>query len=176
MSFWRSIYYKWLSLKIPLRKRQFMGHDLDGNTFWEFSNANSPERPRRIVQLKSTSGSYVDYKLPPQWSQWLRHVRRDPPTIEELQQEQARLAFLKHRIAAAEQRWKSVPLKTSSVSKDEVMVGATDTSTSQPESRTKKQDSSNVKSQYTYKKMYTFKKRSSDEFEPQAWSSKPLKR
>ncbi|KAK9477185.1 hypothetical protein V1514DRAFT_283584 [Lipomyces japonicus] len=120
--YWTQLYNKWRSIKIPLRKKFYVGQDLDGNTFWEFENKNMPSRPRRIVQLRNRTQAYIDYKLPPQWNQWLRYVRHDPPTIEELQNEELRLATLKQRILEADARWKSIPLKTKSNIKDDVPI------------------------------------------------------
>ncbi|KAK9449131.1 uncharacterized protein V1518DRAFT_417242 [Limtongia smithiae] len=117
----RELYLRWKGWrKVPFRTKFFIGMDLEGNTFWEFENRNNPGRPRRIVELLGPKKAYIDYKLPPQWNQWLRHVRIDPPSIEELDGEQSRLAGLAAKVAAADARWRSVPLKDSPVANNSV--------------------------------------------------------
>lgn len=109
---WKQMVHKWRSARnVPLRTKFFVGYDLDGNTFWEFQNYNDPARMRRIVEYRNPKLNYVDYKLPPQWVQWLRHNRPSHPTLQELYADQVRQENLKGLIREADQRWKEVPLK-----------------------------------------------------------------
>ncbi|PWW75732.1 hypothetical protein C7212DRAFT_295557, partial [Tuber magnatum] len=101
------IYYTWKSLKLPWRRKVFVGMDLDGNSFWEIP-VSAHGRSRRIVTYKDPKRDLVDYKLPPQWIQWLRR-NRVAPTIEELHADIARQAQLKQLAAAADARWNSKP-------------------------------------------------------------------
>ncbi|VVT56712.1 uncharacterized protein SAPINGB_P005228 [Magnusiomyces paraingens] len=106
------LYHQWRALRnVPFRKKFFIGYDLDGNTYWEFFNPNNPLRPRRIVDYRETRKNWVDYKMPPQWMQWLRFARPTYPTLEELAADKQRQELLKYRVMEAEQRWQSVPLK-----------------------------------------------------------------
>lgn len=115
---WRRLYFKFKSLRnVPFRKKWFIGYDLEGNTFWEMNNLNFPTRPRRIIFPRETHLNLVDYKLAPQWVQWLRHARPHAPTLEELINDQNRQAMIKLKAAAAEQKWKSIPLKEEADSK-----------------------------------------------------------
>lgn len=108
----RQAYLQWCSLRtVPFRTKFFVGYDLDGNTYWEFYNANNPLRPRRIVEYRENALNWVDYKMPPQWMQWLRFTRPHYPTLEELHDDKVRQELLKYRVQAAEERWKSIPLK-----------------------------------------------------------------
>lgn len=50
-----------------------------------------------------------DVKVPPQWSQWLRHTRFEPPTIAELQTDVVRQQRIKMLAAEADARWASKP-------------------------------------------------------------------
>jgi len=63
---------------------------------------------RRIVQ-SPPSVQYSDLKIPPQWHQWLRYTRHDPPTIEELSQDVARQERLKILARQADERWAAKP-------------------------------------------------------------------
>lgn len=108
----RQAYLRWRSLRnVPFRKKFFIGYDLDGNTYWEFHNDNNPLRPRRIVEYRENKGNWVDYKMPPQWMQWLRFTRPHYPTLQELYADKVRQEILKLKVKAAEERWKSIPLK-----------------------------------------------------------------
>ncbi|KAK9464412.1 hypothetical protein V1512DRAFT_250109 [Lipomyces arxii] len=159
----RSIWLRWKMLRrVPFRKRFLIGTDLEGNTFWEWNNLNNPGRQRRLVELRNGKTEYVDYSLPPQWGQWLRHVRYEPPTVQELMNENVRRAGIAARVAAAEQRWKSIPLKDRPVEHNSVspqgMPGADmlDTNKSRPASH----QHSAVGS----------------EFQPSNWTRKPAQR
>ncbi|KAK9360632.1 hypothetical protein V1504DRAFT_475839 [Lipomyces starkeyi] len=197
--FFRSLYLRWKALrKVPFRKRFLIGTDLEGNTFWEWQNLNNPGRQRRMVELRTAKRDYVDYKLPPQWNQWLRHVRIVPPTIDELMQDEARLAGIQAKIQAAEKRWKSVPLKQTAVAPGSVspqgMPGSgmlnTDARPAGPTSSKSSAKPQTPAGGITPKRERTERKREEGainpaveehsaggaEFQPQAWQSKPIKR
>ncbi|KAK9323733.1 hypothetical protein V1517DRAFT_90029 [Lipomyces orientalis] len=198
--FLRSLYLRWKALpKVPFRKRFLIGTDLEGNTFWEWHNLNNPGRPRRMVELRTAKRDYVDYKLPPQWSQWLRHVRIEPPSIEELMKEEARLASIQAKVQAAEQRWQSVPLKQTAVSPGSVSpqgmpghgmlnpdasrpTGSTSSpSTATPEApasgfTSKKQRKERTREDGTINPAVEEHSAGGAGFQPQAWQSKPIRR
>ncbi|TGO53274.1 hypothetical protein BOTNAR_0299g00050 [Botryotinia narcissicola] len=116
----RKAWYQWKALRLPWRKRFFVarhsspalheanqrtpGLDLQNNSFWEFRDAITAGRMRRIVQTPS-SIQYSDVKISPQWHQWLRHTREDPPSIEELVGDLARQERLKVLARQADERW-----------------------------------------------------------------------
>ncbi|KAK9483697.1 hypothetical protein V1527DRAFT_453869 [Lipomyces starkeyi] len=197
--FFRSLYLRWKALrKVPFRKRFLIGTDLEGNTFWEWQNLNNPGRQRRMVELRTAKRDYVDYKLPPQWNQWLRHVRIVPPTIDELMQDESRLAGIQAKIQAAEKRWKSVPLKQTAVAPGSVspqgMPGSgmlnTDARPAGPTSSKSSAKPQTPAGGITPKRERMERKREEGainpaveehsaggaEFQPQAWQSKPIKR
>ncbi|TLS24882.1 hypothetical protein PpBr36_08935 [Pyricularia pennisetigena] len=107
----RQAWYKWKALRLPWRKRFLIGLDLQGNTFWEFRDLRGDgpvARWRRIVKFPSST-HYSDVKVSPQWSQWLRHVREHPPSLEEQQQDLVRQQRMKLLAAEADARWKAKP-------------------------------------------------------------------
>ncbi|KAF2458544.1 hypothetical protein BDY21DRAFT_410597 [Lineolata rhizophorae] len=80
------------------------GSDLAGNTYWEFKDAATSRRARRIVRAARRT-PLSDLDLPPQWTQWLRHARPDPPALADLARDVARQARLRELAAAADARW-----------------------------------------------------------------------
>ncbi|OAA38037.1 NADH:ubiquinone oxidoreductase, 17.2kDa subunit [Metarhizium rileyi] len=108
-------WYKWKALRLPWRKRFFIGYDLQGNTYWEFrlakpspGTAPSDSRWRRIVHYpRSTHLSQV--AVSPPWHQWLRHMRRDPPSLDEQKSDVARQQKMKYLAAEADARWEARP-------------------------------------------------------------------
>jgi len=106
----RTAWYRWKSLKLPWRKRFLVGLDLQGNTFWEFRDTLSSHkhRMRRIVQYPSST-HYSEIKISPQWHQWLRHTRSNPPSLTEQSQDVIRQQNLKVLAAEADARWAAKP-------------------------------------------------------------------
>ncbi|KAM5351487.1 hypothetical protein ACJ41O_004210 [Fusarium nematophilum] len=104
-------WYKWKALRLPWRKRFLMGYDLQGNTYWEFRltrGAESNERWRRIVKYPR-SAHYSSVKVSPQWHQWLRHTRQEPPSVEEQHGDVARQVRMRQLAAEADARWEAKP-------------------------------------------------------------------
>lgn len=81
-----------------------IGQDLHGNTYWEFKDRLNAERLRRIVRYHRRT-HFSDVQVSPQWHQWLRHTRSDPPSIQEQQADVVRQVQLKHNAMLADQRW-----------------------------------------------------------------------
>ncbi|PIA88911.1 NADH-ubiquinone oxidoreductase assembly factor N7BML [Cercospora beticola] len=102
-------WFKWKALRLPWRKTFLVGFDLSGNTFWEFKDALNAGRMRRIVKYSNKTPHYSDVKVTPQWHQWLRHTRDEPPTIQEQQYDISRQAMMKRLAAEADERWNSKP-------------------------------------------------------------------
>ncbi|KAJ9202858.1 hypothetical protein DTO164E3_2831 [Paecilomyces variotii] len=103
-----SLWFKWKGLRLPWRKSFLVGQDLAGNTYWEFRDSLNSGRFRRIVKYNPKT-HYGDVKVNPQWHQWLRYVRPEPPTIEEQQQDLIRQQQLKRLAQLADERWASKP-------------------------------------------------------------------
>lgn len=94
---------------MPTNLVRIIGWDLQGNTYWEFRlTRESGERMRRIVKYpQSTHLSAV--KVSPQWHQWLRYTRDQPPTVDEQQGDVLRQARMKKLAAEADARWEAKP-------------------------------------------------------------------
>ncbi|KAI2027731.1 hypothetical protein LOZ48_004526 [Ophidiomyces ophidiicola] len=103
-----SLWIKWKSLRLPWRRFFLVGRDLAGNTFWEFKDSINSSRLRRIVRYNPKT-HYADVKVSPQWHQWLRHVRPEPPSIKEQQHELLRQEQIKYLAKLADERWASKP-------------------------------------------------------------------
>ncbi|KAI9055343.1 hypothetical protein LZ554_000302 [Drepanopeziza brunnea f. sp. 'monogermtubi'] len=103
-------WYRWKALKLPWRKRFLVGFDLQGNSFWEFRDTLSSHkhRMRRIVEFPSTT-QYSEIRISPQWHQWLRHTRSEPPSLTEQSQDVVRQRNLKILAAQADARWAAKP-------------------------------------------------------------------
>ncbi|WPG98975.1 Hypothetical protein R9X50_00177700 [Acrodontium crateriforme] len=106
--FAKQLWLQWKSLKLPWRRQFLVGSDLAGNTFWEFRDQLNATRYRRMVKY-ATQAHYSDIKISPQWHQWLRHTRREAPSIEEQQYDLSRQAMMKQLAAEADERWNSIP-------------------------------------------------------------------
>ncbi|QPH01826.1 hypothetical protein C2857_006029 [Epichloe festucae Fl1] len=101
-------YYKWKALRLPWRKRFFVGYDLQGNTFWEFKLTSAETRFRRIVNYPRST-HYSQVQVSPLWHQWLRHMRAEPPSLEEQSGDVVRQQRMKHLAAEADARWAAKP-------------------------------------------------------------------
>ncbi|KAF2706258.1 hypothetical protein K504DRAFT_471063 [Pleomassaria siparia CBS 279.74] len=104
----RQLWYNWKMKQLPWRSQWLIGFDLEGNTFWEFKDALNAGRRRRIVKY-ARSTHYDDVKVPPQWMQWLRHTRYEPPTLAEQQADIYRQQQMKTLAAQADARWAAKP-------------------------------------------------------------------
>ncbi|KAL8793608.1 MAG: hypothetical protein Q9195_003760 [Heterodermia aff. obscurata] len=101
------LWQRWKTLRLPWRKHQLAGTDLAGNKYW-FFRPTLNARPRRIME-NNPRIPYSDIKIPPQWHQWLRYTRPDPPSLPELQYDVQRLENLKVLARAADERWAARP-------------------------------------------------------------------
>ncbi|KAI9012929.1 hypothetical protein BC832DRAFT_270946 [Gaertneriomyces semiglobifer] len=83
----------WRTLNLPWRSQRFVGHDPNGHMYFEGA-PRADGRARRIIQYPTFSQpTYHEYDptdIPVQWQAWLRYVRSEPPTIEEIQRDEAR--------------------------------------------------------------------------------------
>ncbi|KAI9667042.1 MAG: hypothetical protein M1829_005583 [Trizodia sp. TS-e1964] len=99
----RKAYHWYRSLRLPWRRKYLIGHDLSANLYWELAPSYAlSARPRRLV---SRAARAQELLIPPQWHQWLRHVRSEPPSVEELLADVERVQVLKGRVAEVERRW-----------------------------------------------------------------------
>jgi len=63
---------------------------------------------RRIVQYPPST-HYSEINISPQWHQWLRHTRSEPPSLTEQSQDLIRQRNLKVLAAKADARWAAKP-------------------------------------------------------------------
>lgn len=78
------------------KAKYIVGHDLAGNAYLELpslSGSPDPRHTRRSIQWKEKKelGDYDQRSIPVQWGMWLRHTRREAPTIEELVRDRERI-------------------------------------------------------------------------------------
>lgn len=76
--------------------KHMVGHDLAGNCYLELpslSGSIDPRHTRRSIQWreKKELGDYDQRSIPVQWVMWLRHTRREAPTVEELVRDHERI-------------------------------------------------------------------------------------
>lgn len=92
---------------IPFRKQFFVGYDLHGNTYWEFTIDGNMQRLRRKLEPYQKLLFKSDYltSIPPQWLQWLRRTRDTVPTLEELINDQVRQQKIKVLAQHADAKW-----------------------------------------------------------------------
>ncbi|KAL2357753.1 hypothetical protein BJ546DRAFT_946419 [Cryomyces antarcticus] len=123
----RQLWLRWKALKLPWRRQWLAGHDLAGNTFWEFKDQLNTNRLRRMAR-PNPKLHYSDIKYTPQWHQWLRHTRGAPPSLEEQQYDVSRQAQLKYLAQKADERWASAPsfLDAPSKQQPEPAIGVND--------------------------------------------------
>uniref|UniRef100_A0ABQ0M738 NADH dehydrogenase [ubiquinone] 1 alpha subcomplex subunit n=1 Tax=Mycena chlorophos TaxID=658473 RepID=A0ABQ0M738_MYCCL len=85
-----------------------VGRDFEGNRFYEHPSLVDDPRPRRSVKYRTSDDMYKyiggQRRLAVQWSAWLTHTRRDPPTLEELQADLIRQDRLRHNVALLDAR------------------------------------------------------------------------
>ncbi|KAK5637419.1 hypothetical protein RRF57_013131 [Xylaria bambusicola] len=135
-SFVLRAWHQWKSLRLPWRKRFFVGEfpfppirqttsktanplthtftgsDPQGNTYYELRQprGDAPEgSPHRRLVYYPRSTHYSEVKVPPAWHQWLRHQRFEPPSMEEQVAELQRQARMKLLAAEADARWEAKP-------------------------------------------------------------------
>ncbi|KAH7096641.1 hypothetical protein BKA62DRAFT_491686 [Auriculariales sp. MPI-PUGE-AT-0066] len=89
------------------RAKGYVGKDLVGNKFYEHVTPfgeSSLRKTRRVVQYAAKSSDMWDAvtsqkRLAIQWQAWLSHTRIDPPSVVELQQDEARKTRLQINVA-----------------------------------------------------------------------------
>lgn len=105
---WKRLLHKFQARRdVPFRNKFFVGYDLHGNTYWEFTVDGNMQRLRRKLEPYQESIFKSDYfeTVPPQWLQWLRRMKKDPPTLQELINDQARQVRIKMLAEQADRNW-----------------------------------------------------------------------
>lgn len=98
---------------IPFRRKFFIGYDLHGNTYWEFTVDGNMQRLRRKLEPYNTKIFKADYfsTVPPQWLLWLRRTRNNPPSLQELINDQLRQDRIKILAQQADNKWHEEKLR-----------------------------------------------------------------
>lgn len=107
-TYFQRLWHRWQARRdIPFRRKFFVGYDLAGNTYWEFTIDGNVHNLRRklepYVQLPFKVDHY--HTVPPQWHQWLRRTRPTAPTIQELVNDQIRQERIKLLAQQADRKW-----------------------------------------------------------------------
>lgn len=105
---WKRVLHKFQARRdIPFRRKFFVGYDLHGNTYWEFTIDGNMSRLRRKLEPFQESLFKADYfeTVPPLWLQWLRRTKKEPPTLQELMEDQVRQQRIKILAMQADQKW-----------------------------------------------------------------------
>lgn len=98
---------------IPFRKKFFIGYDLHGNTYWEFTIDGNMQRLRRKLEPYEPVVFKADYfsTVPPQWLMWLRRTRNTPPSLQELMDDQIRQQRIKLLAQMVDEKWHNEKLR-----------------------------------------------------------------
>lgn len=78
------------------KAKYIVGEDLMGNSYLELpslSGSTDVRHTRRSIMWreKRELGDYDQRSIPVQWTMWLRHTRRDAPSLEELERDRQRI-------------------------------------------------------------------------------------
>jgi NADH dehydrogenase [ubiquinone] 1 alpha subcomplex assembly factor 2 len=107
-TYFQRLWHRWQARRdIPFRRKFFVGYDLSGNTYWEFTIDGNLNNLRRKLEPYIKLPFEVDHyhTVPPQWHQWLRRTRPNAPTIQELINDQLRQDRIKILAKQADQKW-----------------------------------------------------------------------
>ncbi|KAG0267869.1 hypothetical protein DFQ27_008049 [Actinomortierella ambigua] len=107
LSLSRRIALSWRSM-FPGQGRHLIGKDAAGNLYFERPDPNGGWNPRRTVELANPSLQYANYdeaNLAVQWQAWLRNTRPLPPTLEEIERDEARKQLTITRAKILDQEW-----------------------------------------------------------------------
>lgn len=72
------------------------------------AGSGTTERLRRIVKYPRST-HYSEVRISPQWHQWLRYTREEPPSIAEQRSDVGRRARMRTLAAEADARWEAKP-------------------------------------------------------------------
>ncbi|PNW78340.1 hypothetical protein CHLRE_09g401150v5 [Chlamydomonas reinhardtii] len=109
-----------------LMRKEKVGEDALGNVYYRWYEGSGEHRTeRREVQWVSEHMYYDPKEVPAEWRMWLRRLRQDPPTPEELVQSAAKAATLSARVAALEEAERLRRLRQQTVGTPDQHAGAT---------------------------------------------------
>jgi NADH:ubiquinone oxidoreductase subunit len=98
------------TLNTPWSNKLFVGHDLQGNMYFEEPmikrGINFPRRSVIYQDGRNHLSQYDPDSIPVQWQAWMRHTRLDPPTLQELQLDLQRQAVTELNVKKLEEKEK----------------------------------------------------------------------
>ncbi|KAL4972061.1 hypothetical protein BDW66DRAFT_144951 [Aspergillus desertorum] len=178
-----SLWFKWKSLRLPWRRSFLVGHDLAGNTYWEFRDRLNAGRFRRILKPPSRT-HYGDVEVSPQWHQWLRYVRAEPPSIQEQQEDLLRqqriqlLADMQKKKWEAEQARLDAPTTQQPGPATQTSDPTLNAASNTPKLGPKRQPNGQAQDKASAKEdpFFRVKDALGEKWEPESWTPKPSKR
>ncbi|KAL5046892.1 hypothetical protein BDW71DRAFT_61181 [Aspergillus fruticulosus] len=176
-----SLWFKWKSLRLPWRRSFLVGYDLAGNTYWEFRDRLNAGRFRRILKPPSRT-HYGDVQVSPQWHQWLRYVRAEPPSIQEQQEDLLRqqriqlLADMHKKKWEAEQARLDAPTTQQPGPATQTNDPTLNAASNAPGSEPKLQRNDQAQDQAKEDPFFRLKDAPGEKWEPEPWTPKPSKR
>ncbi|KAG2451060.1 hypothetical protein HYH02_004328 [Chlamydomonas schloesseri] len=109
-----------------LMRKEKVGEDALGNVYYRWYEGSGEQRTERREVQWSTEHMYYDPKdVPAEWRMWLRRLRADPPTAEELKQSAAKAAALSAKVAVLEEAERLRRLRQQTVGTPDQHAGAT---------------------------------------------------
>ncbi|KAJ3280098.1 hypothetical protein HK104_000907 [Borealophlyctis nickersoniae] len=113
---------KSVNQQMPWFKPTIAGYDLDGNKYLEappvalkqIDHVAASDKTRRSIEYadgRTGVQAFDGEVIPVQWQSWLRHTRKDPPTIEELQRDEAQKQLTIQRAMEIERKWQERKLQ-----------------------------------------------------------------
>ncbi|KAK9904855.1 hypothetical protein WJX75_003869 [Coccomyxa subellipsoidea] len=83
-----------------ISSKELVGHDIHGNKYYRWPDTSVHGEPIEKRIVKTPDGRYDPRLVPPEWIQWLKQTRGEPPSPEEILQMEAKRQAIKHRAAA----------------------------------------------------------------------------
>ncbi|KAL4771223.1 hypothetical protein BDW60DRAFT_190320 [Aspergillus nidulans var. acristatus] len=167
-----SLWFKWKSLRLPWRRSFLVGHDLAGNTYWEFRDRLNAGRYRRILKPPPRT-HYGDVEVSPQWHQWLRYVRTEPPSIQEQQEDLLRQQRIQLLADMQKKKWEAEQARLDAPTTQQPRPA---TQTSDPTMKPASNDPAQDKASAQGDPFFRPKDAPGEKWEPESWTPKPAKR
>ncbi|KAG2428203.1 hypothetical protein HXX76_011883 [Chlamydomonas incerta] len=149
-------------------RKEKVGEDALGNAYYRWYEGSGAQRTeRREVQWASEHMYYDPEDVPSEWRMWLRRLRQDPPTEDELKGSAAKAAALAAKVAVLEEAERLRRLRQQTVGTPDQHAGTTpdmarflqQMGSSQPQSQQQQQQQPPAQPQA----------KAGEPFKPEAW-------
>ena len=84
--------------------RKLVGTDLKGNKYYEIIKDGSKPRREVITAKNFKPERYTPETIPTEWQAWIRGMREDPPSLDELRKKERKLDILQEKVKQIEER------------------------------------------------------------------------